>query len=175
MWFAALALLAVLQDPAPVTAARGALAEAEASDGVDSLPVADAASHLGNRLVDAGHFTEAIAAFDRALRIRVDRLGEGHAKTRIALSNLANAHMANCEAALALPLLDRAIQRAAGEVLAGNWGGLRGGGAAVSFTKTSTARWVIDCGEVAGQWTCKARGGVRCRPGAIASGTPRPR
>jgi len=104
MLLASLALLLVLQDPAAVAAARTELAAAEASRGVDSVEAADAASQLGNRLVDAGDFPAAIAAFDRALRIRVERLGEDDPKTRVALSNLANGHMANSEAGLAVPL-----------------------------------------------------------------------
>src|SRR5438045_5288596 len=109
MLLVSFALLLALQDPSPVAAARKTLETAAAARGADSVEAADAASQLGNRLVDAGDFAGAIAAFDRALRIRVERLGEDDPKTRVALSNLANGYMANSEAGLAVPLLERAI------------------------------------------------------------------
>ncbi len=109
MLFAALVLSFVVQEPAPVTAARAALAAAEAKSGEQSLLASDAANGLGNRLIDAGQFEEGIAVFDRVLNIRIEVLGEDHAKTRVALSNLANGFMANCEAPRALPLFERAI------------------------------------------------------------------
>ena len=102
----------VFQDPPPVAAARSAMLAAEQQSGAQSLEVSDAATGLGNRLVDAGRFVEGAEVFERSLAIRIALLGEDHAKTRVALSNVANARMANCEAEIAIPLLERAIASA---------------------------------------------------------------
>lgn len=109
MLLAVLALWSVLQDPKAVAAAQAALAKAEAASGTDSVEVSDAATILGNRLVDAGDYDAGIDAFERALRIRFDIFGDDHLKTRVALSNLANAWLGKCEPSRAMPLLDRAL------------------------------------------------------------------
>lgn len=109
MLLAVLALWSLLQDPKAVAAAQAALAKAEAASGTDSVEVSDAATILGNRLVDAGDYDAGIGVFERALRIRFEIFGDDHLKTRVALSNLANAWLAKCEPSPALPLLDRAL------------------------------------------------------------------